>query len=144
MSQSTAKTPVWFWVIAIIAVLWNLVGVMSFVGMTTTTPEKITEMPAAEQALYNNTPVWSTIAFAIAVFGGLIGSLLLTLRKNLAMPFFIASMAGIIIQFGYWFLMTNAVEVYGAQTYTMPAMVTIIAAFLIWFSRLSNAKGWTK
>lgn len=143
MSSIITKPPVWFWIVAGVGVVWNIVGILSFIGMTTINADALSQMPAAERALYENTPLITTIAFAVAVFGGLIGAVLLLLRKSLATTFFIASLLGIIVQFGYWLFMSGASKVYSpGELYAMPAMVTIIAVFLLWFARMSRARGW--
>ena len=99
-------------------------------------------MESAERALFENAPAWSTASFAIAVAAGLLGSVLLILRKSLALPVFMISLVAVIIQFTYWLFMTNSPEVYGGQAYTMPAMVTVIAVALVWFSKFTKGKGW--
>jgi len=140
----TTKPPVWFWVIVIVAILWNLMGVVSYISTVMISPEAIAAMPQAEQVLYNNTPIWATSAFAIAVFAGVAGAILMVLRKSIAFPVFGLSLAGIIIQMSYWLLMTNSIDVYGPGGATMPIMVIIIGAFLVWFSSLAKAKGWLR
>ncbi len=141
---STTKLPVWFWGIAIVAVLWNLMGVFSYISMVTISPEAIATMPEAEQALYNNTPLWATGAFAIAVFSGVAGAVLLLLRKSIAFAAFALSLAGILIQMSYWLLMTKSIDVYGPGGVTMPIMVIIIGVFLVWVSSMAKAKGWLR
>jgi hypothetical protein len=140
----TIKLPVWFWIVAIVAIFWNLMGVVSYISTVMISPEAIAAMPQAEQALYNNTPIWATSAFAIAVFAGIAGSVLLLLRKSIAFPVFGLSLAGIIIQMSYWLLMTNSIDVYGPGGVAMPIMVIIIGAFLVWFSNMAKAKGWLR
>lgn len=143
MSHDLTKPPVWFWIVAGAALIWNVLGVMSFIGHVTITPEALAEESEAVQALYEGTSIWSIIAFAIGVFGGVFGCVFLLLRKNLAMTFFIASLMGVIVQFTYWLFMTDAVSVYGAQqAYMMPALVTIIAVGLVWFTNMAKGKGW--
>lgn len=142
MELSSNKPPVWFWIVSVVALLWNGVGVVSYFSIVGMSAEAIAELPAAEQALYVNTPVWATAAFAIAVWGGLLGSALLVLRKAWAVPVLIVSLVGIVVQFGHWLFMTDAAKVYGAETYFMPALVTTIAVILVWFANLSKSKGW--
>ncbi len=141
MSQSDVKTPVWFWIVAALAVAWNLVGVMSYIGQVTLSAEALAAMSDAEQALFENTPAWATSAFAIAVFAGVLASLCLVLKKAWAGPLFILSLVAIIIQFTYWLFLSGATAVYGGQTYIMPGMVTAIAIFLLWFSQMAKNKG---
>ncbi len=142
MSSTSEKLPVWFWIIAGVALVWNAMGVMAFVMQVTMSPEALAAMPEAERALYETFPVWALLAFAAAVFGGAIGSLLLLLRKALAYPVFVISLAGIIIQMIYNFFIAETMDVYGPGSTIMPIMVLVIGAFLVWFSKSSKQKGW--
>lgn len=139
------KIPKWFWVLAVIFLLWNIMGVLSFFGHTFITEEALAKLPEKERALYGEYSIWTTVLFAIATFGGLIGSIGLILKKKWAKPFFIISILAIIPQMIHNVFFTKSIEVYGlAQAVTMPILVVIIAAFLIWFSNFSSAKNWLK
>ena len=70
MSESTNKPSVGFWIIGVIALIWNLMGVFAYITQVNMTDEVIAALPDAERALYENVPAWVTGAFAIAVFGG--------------------------------------------------------------------------
>jgi hypothetical protein len=54
---------------------------------------------------------------------------------------FIVSFIAIIIQMGYSLLFTNALEVYGVAGTIMPATVTLIGGFLIWYSGKCKSSG---
>ena len=131
-----------FWIIAVIALIWNIMGVMAYLGQAYMTDEERTLLPEAEQALYSDIPAWVTAAFAFAVFGGLLGALALLLRKKWATPLFIISLLGIIVQMIYNFFISNAMDVYGPGKMIMPVMVLIIGFFLVWYSKKATAKGW--
>lgn len=137
-----AKTPKWFWVIAIVALLWNLMGVFAYIAQVSMTVEMLNELPADQQELILNTPAWATGAFAFAVWGGAIGSLLLLLKRKMAQLFFIISFAGVLVQLYHSFFMSNSIEVYGPGGMVMPVMILIFCVFLIWFTSSSAKKGW--
>jgi hypothetical protein len=80
---TNTKPPVWFTIVAVLALIWNAFGVMAYIMQVTMTPEALATLPVAEQALYTNLPAWYTGAFAIAVFGGALASLALVLKKEL-------------------------------------------------------------
>ena len=101
--QTSIKPPVWYWVVAAIALIWNLFGVMAYLGSVYMPPEAMEAMDANRRAFIENTPGWVTGAFAIAVFAGTIGCILLLFRKKLALPFFGASLGGILVQQYYGF-----------------------------------------
>ena len=142
MSESTNKPSTGFWIISIIALIWNLMGVFAYIAQVNMSDEIIAALPEAERALYENVPAWVTGAFAIAVFGGALGCLLLLLRKKLATSVLIISLIGIIAQMIYNFGMSKAAEVYGPGGMVMPAMVVLIGVFLVWYAKQATAKGW--
>ena len=81
--QSTSKAPTWFWVVGALAFVWNLMGVSKYISDVTMSPEALAAFPADQQELMQNVPAWATGAFAIAVFAGALGCLLLLLRKKI-------------------------------------------------------------
>ncbi|PHR72907.1 MAG: hypothetical protein COA67_04175 [Lutibacter sp.] len=142
MSNSINKPNTGFWVISIVALIWNAMGVMAYFGQVYMTDDVKNALPEAQRALYENVPSWVTAAFAIAVFAGLLGCLLLVLRKKLATTVLTISLLGVIAQMIYNFFMSNAAEAYGPGGMIMPIMVLVIAFFLVWFSKNATAKGW--
>ena len=144
MSMQSTKLPVWFWVVAVAALLWKLMGVASYLGITTMSAEAIAKLPEDQQALLTNYPVWATAAFAIAVFGGVAGSILLLLRQGFTTPVFGVSLTAIVIQMTWWLGLSGAMAVYGVRSMVMPMLVIVVGAFLLWFSMQSKSKGWLK
>jgi len=98
MQQSikTATTPLWFWLVAGLGLVWNIYGVYQFSGTLRSTPESLQAMGmTAEQAqVYASYPWWMTVAFAIGVFAGTIGCIALLMRNRVATPIFLASVIG--------------------------------------------------
>jgi len=137
------KPPTLFWVIAVVLLLWNLTGLMFYYGQVTMTPEMMAEtFSEAERAFMEQMPVWATAAYATAVTAGVIGAVLLLLRKALALPLFIVSFAGVLIQDFEAFILSDAIAVWGSSALTLPLVVIVICVFEIWYSRSAKAKGW--
>lgn len=141
MTESQNKPLTSFWIIGIAALLWNLMGVFEYLKMAYMTAEDLAALPPEQQPLYENIPAWVTAAFAMAVFGGALGSILLLLRKKLATFVFIISFVSILAQMTYNIFMTRALEVYGPGGIIMPVMVIVVGAFLIWYSKKMQNKG---
>lgn len=135
MTDSRKKPEITFWVIGIIALIWNLMGVVAYLMQAYMTEDDLLALPLEEQALYIDIPAWVTAAYALAVFGGSLGCLLLLMRKKLATVVFTVSFISILIQMSYNIFMSKAVEVYGPGGAIMPVMIIIIGAFLIWYSK---------
>lgn len=135
------KPPIWFWIIAILALLWNIMGVLAYLAQAYITDEAIASLPEAEQSFYNNMPAWATAAFAIAVFAGALGCILLLLRKKIASILFILSLIGIVMQTTYNFFLQDFIVLSGSRM-VMPILVLLVAIFLIWFSKKATVKAW--
>ena len=141
MNSTTNKPTTAFWVIGVIALVWNVMGVMAYLAQAYMTEDVLATLPEAEQALYQNIPAWATAAFAIAVFGGSLGCLLLLMKKKLAKTVFSVSLLGILVQMYYNLFQSNAMEVYGPGGMVMPILVLVIGAFLIWYSQDLTKRG---
>ncbi len=142
-NNDTIKPPVWFWIVSVLGLLWNLLGAMAYLGQVFITDEMKASMPADQLELMANTPAWATAAFAIAVWGGVLGCIGLLLRKKWARPVLLLSLLGILVQMSYAFFMTNAAEVYGTvQGVVMPLLLIGIGVCLVLFAKSSQNKGW--
>jgi hypothetical protein len=137
------KPPTLFWVIAVVLLLWNFTGLMFYYGQVTMTLETLAaNFSAAEREFMAQIPVWATAAYATAVTAGVIGAVLLLLRKALALPFFVLSFVGVLIQDFDAFVLSDVVGVWGTSAFTLPVVVIVICVFEIWYTRLTKAKAW--
>lgn len=144
MTSSGSKPKTWFWIVSALALVWNLMGVMAYIGQVTMSPDAMQALPEEQRSFYTSVPAWATGAFAIAVFGGTLGCLLLLLRRRWATLVLIVSLAGILVQMFHSFVIANSIEVFGPGGMVMPIMILAIAIGLIWFSRKATANGWLK
>ncbi len=139
----STKPPAWFWIISVVALLWNLLGAMAYLAQAFITDEGKAMLPADQLELLENTPAWATAAFAIAVWAGILGCISLLVRKKWARPVLLLSLFGILVQMSYAFFMTNAAEIYGAvQGVVMPILLIGIGIGLVLFAKSSQKKGW--
>ncbi len=145
MIHEKSKIPTWFWVVAVFFLLWNIMGVFSFLAHTFISNEALAELSSNERELYSDYPLWTTIVFAIAVSFGMIGAIGLILRKKWSKVAFIISLFAIIPQMIHTIFYTKSIEVYGTvEAVTMPALVVVFGLFLVWFSMLGIKKHWLK
>lgn len=137
----TKKPTALFWVIAIVALVWNIFGVLAYLGQALMTEETLKMLPTAEQELYAATPSWVTAAFAIAVWFGLLGAIALLIKKRFAYPLFLLSLLGVIGQQVYSYFLSDTLEVYGNQAIIMPVIVLILSIVFVWYSKKSIQEG---
>ncbi len=133
--MTTTKKSTIYWVVGVLALIWNAMGVFQYLSMQYLKDDMAAAMTPEQNALMDGLPVWYTAVFAIAVFAGLLGSILLLLQKKAATPLFLISLLAVLIQMGYWLFATNAREVMGNQAAFMPIIVILVAIFLYFFSR---------
>lgn len=137
MTDALVKAPWHLWLIGVVALLFNSIGVFDFVlsmaqgaayqasaGMT---PEQI--------AHYQAMPSWMKVVWAVGVFGAFLASILLLLRKRLALPVFVLSLVAFLISLIYTYVLTDGGAVMGRQ---MAIASAVIAALLVFFSGYSR------
>jgi len=135
MSENYIK-PHWsFWVICIVALIWNIMGSINFIMQMN--PEMVAKFSEEAQSLITSRPMWATIAFAVAVFGGVFAEVLLLLKKAVAYYLFITSLLGVIVTNIHTFQVSSAIDIWVGSL-----MSLVIAVFLIWYSKLVKGKGW--
>ena len=129
-----------FWLIVIITLIWNIMGAINFVVQLN--PEVVASMPDTHRAIIEVRPAWATAAFALAVFGGVLGCFLLLIQKSTAFYLFIASFIGVIIT------MIPHIDMIGTEIndpfeiIMMTILPIVIAAFLIWYAKFAERKHW--
>ena len=127
-----------FWAIGTVGLIWNVLGAINFVVQMNA--DSLAAYREVEQALIVGRPAWATVSFAIAVFGGALGCLLLLLKKSSAFYLFVASLLGVILT------MTHSLGVdvnFGpGEIVGIILMPLVVAAFLIWYSKHAEGKGW--
>lgn len=135
--------PKWYLPVAILALLWNLAGCAAYLMDVMRTPEDVAQMSAALQALYAARPAWAVGASAIAVWAGLAGCVGLVMRKRWATPLLIASLAGVIVQDLYLFVLNGAAVAQAVPgAFVMQGIVLLIAIALVVLARKAAAQGW--
>ena len=134
--SSSNKPPIWFWIVSVIALVWNGMGVNAYLQQAYNT-ESYQAMYTEEQLeIASNMPSWVTAAFAIAVFAGALAAIGLLLRKSWSVKLWLLSLLAVIIQMGY--ILINGY----ASSIGMTIMIIIFALIFVWFARKSEANGW--
>lgn len=142
MTTAIASRPTGYWIIAVLALLWNLLGVAMFCMQVALTPEQLAAMPPEQRQIHEAMPGWVQGAYAVAVFAGVLGAVGLLLKKRWATTFFLWSLIGLVAQCLGVFLLTPAWQVLGPAGLLMPILLLAIALFLLSYSRRAAARGW--
>jgi hypothetical protein len=137
-----ARIPVWYRVLAVLGLLWNCLGVFSYLRSVGMLGDQLAGLDPAHLALARSIPAWVTGTFAVAVFAGLLGSLLMVAGKRLASPVLLLSLVAVIIQSAWVMFASNARAVEGTIALLVPACITLVAILLVWLAAMGAARGW--
>ncbi len=121
-----------FWIASGLGLLWHLGGCLNYV--TQTNPDTVAQMPELYQLIINTRPGWATAAFAIAVFGGAVGCILLLLRRRVAVSVLILSLVGTI-----GVVVDTVTRVSMAPSLLLSLLV---AGALLWYATIAQRKDW--
>ncbi|MBU3822243.1 hypothetical protein KO566_09240 [Flavobacteriaceae bacterium XHP0103] len=135
-SNSRVKPPVWFWIVSVLALLWNAMGVDQYLGQAYKTERWRSTMTEEQQEMVLDFPSWVTAAFAIAVFAATLGALGLLIRKKWAYKLFVLSLIAVIVQMGYVIFQGHF------DNMGMTISIIIVSVFLVWFSKKAVSKEW--
>ncbi len=142
MSDSINKPTTWYWVIVILALLWNLMGLAAFLGIGMVNEAALIERNGSQYtAIFLQKPFWAISSNAIAVIAGTLGCIGLLFRKSWASWLFIISLVAIIIHL-IWLFTSGLFNLAGTNEKILVAAVVLIGIFLIWFTNNAEKKGW--
>ena len=139
---TTPGRPWHLWVIGILGGLWSSIGVLSFMLTQMNVEAVMSRFPPQQREYFESFPLWAVAFWAIGVFGGVIGCLLLLLRNRLAFHALLASAIGAIVSnLGGLFLL-GGIEVMretGGLGFT--AVPIILGVFLAYYAHAMSKKG---
>ena len=139
MNTITKPTPL-YWLISIVALFWNFMGIIAYLGQAYISDDALKMLPEENQLYFSNVPAWVTAAFAVAVFGGFLGAIGLIIRKKWAYFLFVISILALVAQHVYNFFIQNYIEMTGSQM-ILPIVTFMVALFLIYFSKQKSQQG---
>ena len=138
----TVRTPWHLWVVGVLALLWNSFGCVDYFMTQTRMDEWFAQMgmTAAQVDYFKAMPMWTHGAWAIGVWGGALGAILLLLRRKLALPVFLASFLGWLAGAIYAFALSDGMQAMGSM-WPMQVVIGAACLFFIWYARMMSKKG---
>ena len=136
------KPPRHLWLVGVIAVLFNAIGVFDYVMSMTQGASYMASagMTPAQIAHYQEMPLWMTAVWTVGVWGALLASVLLLLRNRLAVPVFAVSLAAFLVSLLYTYVLTNGGEIMGRQMAIASAIIAALLMFFLWYSSLMRKR----
>lgn len=139
MNGTGNKAPLHLWVIGILAVLWNAVGAFDYTATQMQLEFYMSQFSAEQLEYFYGFPAWVDACWAIGVWGSLLGSLALLLRKALAAWLFGVAILGLAGSSVYNFILSDGMAAMGDGAATFTAIIWVIA-LLLYFYAVSMTK----
>jgi hypothetical protein len=139
---SPVKTPWHLWVVGVLSLLWNAMGLMDFTMTMTKNEAYMSNFTEEQLAYFYSFPLWLNIAWGIAVIGSVLGSLLLILRMKIACPVFALSFLSMVVTTIYNFGLSNGLEMMGGiGPLIFSAVIFVVALLLVIYAKAMGKKG---
>lgn len=146
-TTAETRTPVHLWIVGILSLLWSCFGCYDYTMTKTKGAEYIAaSMPGidanAALAWINGMPIYYQIGWAMGVWLGLVGSVLLLIRNRWAVWSFGLSLLGALMSLGY--AIAFAPPMPGAESgmmKTIPYVIIAICVALFLYARAMEKKG---
>jgi hypothetical protein len=129
----------WFTLGAVASVLFMALGCIGLVMHVTADPASL---PLDQRALIEAEPQWVLAASSFGFVAGLIGSILLLLRRQAAERALLISLAGMLVWFVGMFVTPRFRDLLSTEQIAMLSAIVALTWTIYWFARHSRQRGW--
>jgi hypothetical protein len=138
---TTPGRPWHLWLIGVIGGLWSSIGVLSFMLTQMNVEAVMSQFPPEQREYFESFPLWAVAFWAVGVFGGVVGCLLLLLKNRVAFHVLLASAIGTIVStLGGLFFLGGMEVMRETNALGFTVFPTIVAAFLAYYARAMSKK----
>jgi hypothetical protein len=136
----TAGTPWHLWVVGIVSLLWNGLGAFDYLMTRMRADWYVAQFTPEQIAYFDTFPLWVDISWALGVWGAVLGSIGLLMRKTWAVWAFGISLVGMLLTTIYTFLLTDGLAIMGGSTGIILFNVAIWAVGILLFGYAAAMK----
>jgi hypothetical protein len=140
--SSAPKAPKHLLIIAIVTLLWNLVGAYDYVMTVSKNEAYLAQFTSEQLEYFTSFPMWVGFTWPIAIWGGVVGCILLLLKKHLAVPVFLVSLVSMVLTAIYNFGLSDGMEVMGTGGLMFTIVIFLVALGLLLYSRAMHKQGY--
>jgi hypothetical protein len=143
----SARAPAHLWIVGILSLLWNGFGAFDYTMTRMRNTDYLASAmpgvdPNATLAWIDAFPIYAQIGWALGVWLGLLGSVLLLLRSRWAVWSYGLSLVGAVLGLGYQVALAPPLAgAEGAMFTLMPCVIILVALGLFLYARAMEKKG---
>jgi hypothetical protein len=137
-----SRAPWHLWLVGLLAVLWNAMGAFDYLMTQTRNEAYMARFTPEQLEFFYGFPWWVVSFWAIAVWGSVLGSLLLLLRKRFAVEVFGVSLIAMVITTIHNYGFSGGYEVVGGVVPILFSVLIFLIAFgLLLYARAMRRRG---
>jgi hypothetical protein len=141
MNQGSVKTPMHLWIVGLVSLLWNAMGAFDYSASQLRLEFYMSHFTQTQLDYFYAFPTWAVAAWAIGVWGSLLGSVGLLLRERRAVWAFGLSIVGLALTTLYSLVLTNGQELMGDGAIIFTAVIWVITLLLLLYSHKMAGRG---
>ncbi len=136
------RAPAHLWIVGIVALLWNAFGAFDYVMTQIQNEAYLAQFSDAARLYFDSFPAWVEAAWALGVWGGLLGSLLLLARSRYAEFAFGLSLVGLLAATIYQqVLSAMPADLRTGPMVAMNVVIWVVAIGLFVYAHRMRARG---
>ncbi|MBN2291427.1 MAG: hypothetical protein JXM70_03320 [Pirellulales bacterium] len=142
MSEAmVTKPPRHLWIVGIVALLWNLLGVVDFILTRAKNVAYMGQFTPEQVEFFYRFPTWLVVFWAVAVWGSVLGIVLLLFRRKLAVHILVASFICMLVTMIHNYGFAGGAAILGTTGLIFSAVVFVIELALIIYAYVMVKKG---
>lgn len=139
--NGNTKAPWHLYAVGLLTLIWNGFGASQWYLQVMRVQSHYAKMTLEQVQYIQAQPVWVEILFGVGVWTGVLGALMLLLRRKLAFNAFVASLIAVIVNTIYVQFMTDGREVMGVGTLYAAIAVIVVAAASAAYAHFARSRG---
>jgi len=140
--NSATKRPVHLWIVGILSLLWNAMGAYDYLMTQTRNEAYMAKFSQEQLEFFYGLPIWAESAWALAVWGAVVGSVMLLMGKKCAAGLFLLSLVAMVLSAIHNYVLSNGMEVIGDSfSLIFTSLIFVISVALFVYARAMVKKG---
>lgn len=135
------KTPWHLWLFGVLSLAWNAMGCWSWQQQVTRSPSYFAGMTLEQVRFIEQSPMWVSVAFGLAVWAGLLGALMLLFRRRLAFHAYVAGFIGYLANTAYTLFSGDAGRIMGTGGMIFAAVVFVLCLVEVGYAGWARKQG---
>lgn len=140
-NASRTHTPWHLWLVGVLGMFWNVVGAWDYLATQTQNESYMSRFTPEQLEFFYGFPSWVVALWAIAVWGGVLGAVLLVLRRRLAAPVLLVSFLSMMATAAHNFVLANGAEIMGTGGVVFTGLIFLVALGLMLYAGAMSRRG---